>query len=465
MAKGLSYSPNEALIRGAAAIGMSKMPADQTALSKITELGTNILKEEGERRQKAEDAIDNTIAQVLADDGTLSDQHFDLATKQSQEYKEAYMQGVRMNNDEGNILKTKALNDLQKLANSSNEETVLRKNLAKQKEDGLLSDNLDITTFNAYLEHDYTLKYEDGKKIYEINGTDYTYDDIKLFQNDLKNLDIKNINDTQINSLEDYVTYNPQTNTKTFKDEKFNRIALDSVANTKRGFANQMKDNTIGGQQMSDLIMKSPTIVEEFEQQFPGFEFVDADGSGKIERSEKLDMIADAVLNTTNSAFDLQNSRQIIADLLTADARNKAQKDGLFYVKPEKPEKQSNYLNILGKYRIEKEAVMQSIKDINNPTVGDVITHHFQTHAYEYRADGNWHKVSNANKKGTILSANQVLKELGYSAYGTGSTEINKTVEQEAGETTVKKVKGSMQDAIDFNRTEETEPGAGVLKS
>ena len=463
--KGLSYSPNEALIRGAAAIGMSKLPADQTALSKIAELGTNILKEEGERRKKAEDAIDNTIAQVLADDGTLSDQHFDLATKQSQEYKEAYMQGVRMNNDEGNILKTKALNDLQKLANSSNEETVLRKNLAKQKEDGLLSDNLDITTFNAYLEHDYTLKYEDGKKIYEINGTDYTYDDIKLFQNDLKNLDIKNINDTQINSLEDYVTYNPQTNTKTFKDEKFNRIALDSVANTKRGFANQMKDNTIGGQQMSDLIMNSPTIVEEFEQQFPGFEFVDADGSGKIERSEKLDMIADAVLNTTNSAFDLQNSRQIIADLLTADARNKAQKDGLFYVKPEKPEKQSNYLNILGKYRIEKEAVMQSIKDINNPTVGDVITHHFQTHAYEYRADGNWHKVSNANKKGTILSANQVLKELGYSAYGTGSTEINKTVEQEAGETTVKKVKGSMQDAIDFNRTEETEPGAGVLKS
>ena len=370
MAKGLSYSPNEALIKGAAAIGMSKMPADQTALSKITELGTNILKEEGERRQKAEDAIDNTIAQVLADDGTLSDQHFDLATKQSQEYKEAYMQGVRMNNDEGNILKTKALNDLRKLSNSSNEETVLRKNLAKQKEDGLLSDNLDITTFNAYLEHDYTLKYKDDKKIYEINGTDYTYDDIKLFQNDLKNLDIKNINDTQINSLEDYVTYNRQTNTKTFKDERFNRIALDSVANTKRGFANQMKDNTIGGQQMSDLIMNSPTIVEEFEQEFPGFKFVDADGSGEIERSEKLDMIADAVLNTTNSAFDLQNSRQVIADLLTADARNKAQKDGLFYVEPEKSsgsgkEKTSIFMSAVGGY-VDKAGVDNDVALLNS---------------------------------------------------------------------------------------------------
>ena len=181
MAKGLSYSPNEALIRGAAAIGMSKLPADQTALSKITELGTNILKEEGERRQKAEDAIDNTITQVLADDGTLSDQHFALATKQAQEYKELYMQGIYMDNDEGNILKQKALNSLQKLANSSTEEKALRKNLAKLKEDNLLSDNLDLTTFNAYLEHDYTLKYKDGKKIYKINGVDYTYDDIKLY--------------------------------------------------------------------------------------------------------------------------------------------------------------------------------------------------------------------------------------------------------------------------------------------
>tara|TARA_R100001510_G_C7654304_1_gene212946 strand:- start:2537 stop:3967 length:1431 start_codon:yes stop_codon:yes gene_type:complete len=337
MAKGLSYSPNEALIRGAAAIGLSKMPADQTALGKIAELGAGILKEEGERRQKAEDAIDNTIAQVLADDGTLSDQHFAIATKQAQEYKQSYMQGVYMNNDEGNILKQKALNNLQRLANSSNEETVLRKTLAKQKEDGLLSDNLDITTFNAYLEHDYILKYEDGKKIYEINGVDYTYDDIKLFAKDLKNLDIKTTNDKQIDSLPYYIKHNKETNTKTFDSERFNRISLDSIADTERGFANQMRDNTIGGQQISDLIMNSSTIVEEFEQEFPGFEFVDANGDGVIDRSEKLDMIADAVLNTTNSAFNLENSRQIIADLLTADARNKAQRDGLLYVEPEGP--------------------------------------------------------------------------------------------------------------------------------
>ncbi len=414
MAKSLSYGLNEALIRGAAAIGMSKLPADQTALGKIAELGTGILKEEGERRQKAEDAIDNTIAQVLADDGTLSDQHFDLATKQSQEYKEAYMQGVRMNNDEGNILKTKALNDLRKLSNSSNEETVLRKNLAKQKEDGLLSDNLDITTFNAYLEHDYTLKYKNNKKIYEINGTDYTYDDIKLFQNDLKNLDIKNINDTQINSLEDYVTYNPQTNTKTFKDERFNRIALDSVANTKRGFANQMKDNTIGGQQMSDLIMNSSTIVEEFEQQFPGFKFVDADGSGEIERSEKLDMIADAVLNTTNSAFDLQNSRQVIADLLTADARNKAQKDGLFYVDPKTSgsgkEKDSIFMSAVGGY-VDKAGVDNDVALLNSDAQDMPLTNSYNNLSWG-RQKGQYYYLDPKTSKPVKTNYNSLLAML-----------------------------------------------------
>ena len=338
MAKGLSYGPNEALIRGAAAIGMSKLPADQTALSKIAELGTNILKEEGERRQKAEDAIDNTIAQVLADDGTLSDQHFALATKQAQEYKESYMQGIYMNNDEGNILKQKALNNLQKLANSSNEETVLRKNLAKLKEDGLLSDNLDLTTFNAYLEHDYVLDYDkDGKKIYEINGIDYTYDDIKLFQNDLKNINISKTNFEETQRLNSYVITNPETKTKTFNDQQFYTVTLNSIAEKERQFFNQIKDTKIGGMSMEDFITNaSGDILKAFEQILPdGYTLVDMNGDNIFDDKDKALMVKDALLNPKNDAFNLQNSREVIAQVLTTDARNKAQRDGLLYVKPE----------------------------------------------------------------------------------------------------------------------------------
>ena len=337
MAKGLSYSPNEALIRGAAAIGMSKLPADQTALSKITELGTNILKEEGERRQKAEDAIDNTITQVLADDGTLSDQHFALATKQAQEYKELYMQGIYMDNDEGNILKQKALNSLQKLANSSTEEKALRKNLAKLKEDNLLSDNLDLTTFNAYLEHDYTLKYKDGKKIYKINGVDYTYDDIKLFAKDLKNINITKTNFEELQRLNNYVITNKETNTKTFNDQLFYNVTLNSIEEKERQFLNQVKDTKIGGISMEDFITNaSGDILKVFEQILPdGYDLIDMNGDSLKNDKDKMLMIKDALLNPNNDAFDLQNSREVIAQVLTTDARNKAQRDGLLYVKPE----------------------------------------------------------------------------------------------------------------------------------
>ena len=336
MAKGLSYSPNEALIRGAAAIGMSKLPADQTALSKITELGTNILKEEGERRQKAEDAIDNTITQVLADDGTLSDQHFALATKQAQEYKQSYMQGVYMNNDEGNIQKQKALNNLQKLANSSTEEKELRKSLAKLKEDNLLSDNLDITTFNAYLDNDYILKYKDDKKIYEINGIDYTYDDIKLFANDLKNIKLENTFFNETQNIVKYIKTDKQTNKKTFNKDGFEYVVLQDIANTKRGFANQMKDNKFYGNDIKSLLMKDSTLTIEVLNKI-----ANADNNDDITTQNVLDLykdpntkdlIIDAILNIDNAAFDLENSRSIIANRLTNAAEKMAAEDNLFYV-------------------------------------------------------------------------------------------------------------------------------------
>ena len=334
--KSLSYSPNTALIEGAAAIGLSKLPADQTALGKIAELGTGILKQEGERRQKAEDAIDNTIAQVLADGGTLSDQHFSFATKEAQQYKEEYMRGVAMNNSDGNVLKTKALNNLQKLSNSSNEEVELRKNLAKLKEDNLLTDNLDIATFEAYLNNDYVLRYEDGKKIYKIDNEDYTYEDIKKFEKDIKNPALTDVNFKQINNLPAYIKYNSETNTKTFNDRAFNDMMLNSISTDERGFSNQMKDTTIGGQSIENVILNaSGDILTGLENQFlEDVELVDMNDDGKANDEDKPLMIKEAILNPENGAFNLDNSRKIIADLLTADARNKASKDGLLYVEP-----------------------------------------------------------------------------------------------------------------------------------
>ena len=204
---------------------------------------------------------------------------------------------------------------------------------------------------------------------------------------------------------------------------------------------------------------------------------VDADKSGDISPDEyqavmnmhNRDLVIDALVNPRNELYDHSLSVREFAkwrassDEAIWNEEQRKKQEQLNKIE-QIQNKQSDTLNILGRYRIDRKAVMQAIKDINNPADGDYIMHHDGSRGYTYK-NGNWIKQSKDNQQGVVLSANQVLKELGYSAYGTGSTEINKTVEQEAGETTVKKVKGSMQDAIDFNRTEETEPGAGVLKS
>ena len=341
--KGLSYSPNTALIEGAAAIGQSKLPTEMKGLQAITMVGSQMIEKERSRVAEAREKVEDTIAQVLADGGTLSDKHFEEATKLAKQYKEEYMRGVFMNNTDGNVSKTKALNDLQKLSNSSNEEVELRNLLANIKDGNVegveFSDNLDIATFEAYLNHDYEFRYEDGKKVYEIYGFDYTYDEIKKFKNDIKNPALTEKNFEEINNLSKYIEPNPKDNTKIFNSQAFNGVMLNSIAKEKRDFLNQMKDTEIGGVSMEDFITNaSGDILTAFEQILPdGYELVNMDDDPIVDDKDKVLMIKDALFNPANAAFNVDNSRKTIAQVLTIEARNKADKDGLLYVKPKTP--------------------------------------------------------------------------------------------------------------------------------
>ena len=338
--KGLSYNPSESLIRGAAAIGQSKLPTEMKGLQAITMVGSQMIEKDRARTAEAREKIESTVAKVLLDGGTLSDEHFKEATKLAQQYKEEYMRGVAMNNSDGNVSKTKALNDLQKLSNSSNEEVNLRKRLANIKDGNVkgveFSDNLDIATFEAYLNHDYEFRYEGDKKIYKIDNVDYTYEDIKKFANDIKNPALTDKNFSEINNLSKYITPNPKDNTKIFNSQAFNGIMLNSIATEKRDFLNQMKDTEIGGVSMEDFITNaSGDILKALEQILPdGYTLVNMDDDPIVDDKDKALMIKDALLNPENGAFNVDNSRKTIAEVLTIEARNKADKDGLLYVKP-----------------------------------------------------------------------------------------------------------------------------------
>jgi len=355
--KSLSYGPSESLIRGAAAIGKSKLPTSMEGLQAITMVGSQMIEKDRARTAKARENIESTIAKVLLDGGTLSDKHFEEATKLAQQYKEEYMRGVAMNNSEGNVSKTKALNDLQKLSNSSNEEVDLRTRLANIKDGNVkgveFSDNLDIATFEAYLNHDYEFRYEGDKKIYKIDNVDYTYEDIKKFANDIKNPALTDKNFSEINNLSKYIEPNPKNNTKTFNSQAFNGIMLNSIATEKRDFLNQMKDTEIGGVSMEDFITNaSGDILKALEQILPdGYTLVNMDDDPNLDDKDKALMIKDALLNPENGAFNVDNSRKTIAEVLTIEARNKADKDGLLYVKPETDANKKDGINTNYGYR------------------------------------------------------------------------------------------------------------------
>ena len=90
----------------------------------------------------------------------------------------------------------------------------------------------------------------------------------------------------------------------------------------------------------------------------------------KLDAIDQKLMIKEAILNPKNAAFNLDNSRKIIADLLTADARNKANKDGLFYVEPKTNNNNNNrerdtyYMPAVGGY-VPKTAVDGDVAILN----------------------------------------------------------------------------------------------------
>ena len=481
--KGLSYGPSESLIRGAAAIGQSKLPTDMKGLQAITIMGSQEIEKERTRVAEAREKVEDTIAKVLSDGGTLSEKHFEEATKLAKQYKEEYMRGVFMNNTDGNVSKTKALNDLQKLSNSSNEEVELRNLLANIKDGNVkgveFSDNLDIVTFEAYLNHDYEFRYEDGKKIYKIDGKDYTYEDMKKFANDIKNPALTNTNLTEINNLSKYIDSNEETKTKIFQEKAFETNMLNSIATEKRDFLNQMKDTEIGGLSMEDFITNaSGDILNAFEQILPGgYDLVDMNGDNVTDDKDKALMIKDALLNPENGAFNVDNSRKTIAKVLTIEARNKAQKDGLLYYPPEKTDesgKDTKYQVAPGVYYT-KSQIDAEVNSINNPNDGDSITRHDQSGSFIFK-NNNWvqqtpiyEKQGNKNVwvgvEDKIVSKDYILKQQGYTSFGGANSGINYGTSDFKGtgkshlNPVEKKWKGKEKPGVGIPSTKEAEEG------
>jgi|9_EtaG_2_1085328.scaffolds.fasta_scaffold30441_2 hypothetical protein len=329
--KSLSYGPSESLIRGAAAIGQSKLPADMKGLQAITMFGSQKIEQQRQRVAEARKNIDASVSEILINNGALGNTHFEYATKQANLFKEDYMRGVVLNNAEGEILKNKALNSLAKLSNGANEEQQLKLNFAKNWDAGLYTTNLDITdseVLKLYSEDKYTLDNDkDGNKIYtfDISGVTVTqtYEDIKELTNRLKDGadGNKTLSDEFGNVLQNhvfnqfFVGVDEDGKSKFFKRGAAEQYFLNLFKKSGIAFSDQMADNRFNTKTIKEMLLADTTLLDEVTKVIKDIPDIDN------EQGIGINDVVDALLNHKNSAFKeaFENGsiQKVIANRLT----------------------------------------------------------------------------------------------------------------------------------------------------
>ena len=328
--KGLSYSPNTALIEGAAAIGKSKLPIEMKGLQALAMFGSQKIEQQRQRIAEARKNIDASVSQILVNNGALGDEHFAYATKQANLFKEDYMKGVLLNNADGEILKNKALNSLAKLSNSANEEKQLKLNFAKNWDAGLYTTNLDVTdseVLKLYSEDKYTLDNDkNGNKIYtfDIDGVTVTqtYEDIKELTNRLKDGADGNrtLSDEFGNVLQNhvfnqfFVGVDEDGKSKFFKRGAAEQYFLNLFKKSGIAFSDQMADNRFNTKTIKEMLLADATLLNDVKDVIKDIPDIDSDGLD-------INDVVDALLNHKNTAFKeaFENGsiQKIIASKLT----------------------------------------------------------------------------------------------------------------------------------------------------
>lgn len=421
----MSYNPNTALIQGAAAVGMSMMPDDLSALDKVTEQGISMMEQAKKEKKELNDALDKAANKVLAKSGGLGEEIYNYALDKVQVFKNDYLRGVKIGGREGDKIKRKAMNNMTQWANFSSEHQQLNLVSAQNRLQGNMVKNLtkdEETILNNIHDEKFTVSDNaEGIMVYnmDVNGKNMqvTYDDYQKLAARVKNPKLANTFIKAKNVFE---------KNENFNRDEFKHIIKQDISNKEQSFVDGLYEDFMG-QTFYETLLKDQSIANE-----AMIAIANADPNDNITLEAiknpaeiKADIIA-AITDPENPAFNLERSMDIMADKLTDMAANShknkwdkiAQKEQAA-LNRQSGLRQPQSVNILGKYRMELKDVLQAVKNINNPTEKDFIRHHDGTRGYEYK-DGNWFKEPG----GQIITANQVIKELGYSAYGKGSTKI-----------------------------------------
>ena len=323
MAK-VSTRADMALIKGAADVGKSMAPADLSGLDKITKAGTDIALGALEEIRKVEqekvdafDAFTEAANEVELNSGALGEVLYNDTVDFAQEAKNNYLAAIKAGDQKGMMAAKKAMN--QRSAFTQQHKAFITE-LSKLQKEGDISGAMDAdeTAFmTRVLKGDYKVeKNEKGEMVFNVDGvkkTNTEFEDLYI----LKNYEVGKT----LGELNAKVVKEP-----TFNRDNVKNTLIQVIPKTVKDFRAALHDDLGGGQGFKELLTQDDSLEEEIKMSLgdAGWELY-AGPDGKMDPNEKAIFI-DAITNHKNPNFNLETSREIMAEKMTNVVNNKYNK-------------------------------------------------------------------------------------------------------------------------------------------
>ena len=337
--QGTSYSPNTALIQGAAAAyrNYDNAAGMYAGLEQATQAGVDTFKSVMEEKAKKAEEItrvnklfDDAADQVLLNSGALGQTLYDSTYDELVKAKKVYLEGVNTKDDKKRIEGLKYIQNHSAWVQSHKEYIT---ELANDKIEGNLSSYMS--------ERDKEIQGLIMKGDYKTTSRDEETDEV-VFHVNLKNGEKVKVTDSQFKDMaaerdfkfsNSYVKVsNDVLSSEDFNADLVGQTLIQNMPNSKKGMGIIMSDGILGEQgdqrnlkTMLEKSMADGTLESEILSAI-GFDISkfdkEKDGLSDVEKANFID----AVVNTENPLFDVKTSQSIMKEQLILAAKNKHQK-------------------------------------------------------------------------------------------------------------------------------------------
>jgi len=320
MAK-VSTRADMALIQGVKAVGESMAPADLSGLDKITKAGTDMALGALEEIRKVEqekvdafDAFTEAANEVELNSGALGEVLYNDTVDFAQEAKNNYLAAIKAGDQKGMMAAKKAM---QQRSAFTQQHKAFITELSELQKEGDISGAMDAdeTAFmTRVMKGDYKVeKNEKGEMVFNVDGvkkTNAEFEDLYI----LKNYEVGKT----LGELNAKVVKEP-----TFNRDNVKNTLIQVIPKTVKDFRAALHDDLGGGQGFKELLTQDESLEEEIKMALgdAGWELYSG-GDNVMDANEKA-LFIEAITDHKNPNFNLETSREIMAEKMTNVVNNK----------------------------------------------------------------------------------------------------------------------------------------------